>query len=352
MLKVLHCIHSLEGGGAERQLTLLANMSCEYGMHAAIFCINDKRSVALNGGMKIYRSKKSNKFNFSIFRSLHSAISDFHPQVIHVWLPAAVTIPAMLVSAWWRIPCVFSFRNKMRFHRLLSYSEFIVATVFCSKVASNNPVNQSSTLFRWLYKQKSGETIFNAVEVGDSVQRPCRERDRFRFLFVGRLTIQKNILFLLEALHGLIDKPNWHLDVFGVGNLELRVRRAIERLTLGQHVTLRGYSDNIQKEMCNSDLLLFPSLYEGMPNVLLEALAIGLPVVAADIASSREIIKDADCVYWFDCNSKEQLIDRVKQFLCDPSSCNTKIENGKRLAKKFNKEMMAAHYSNMYRALI
>lgn len=352
MIRVLHCIHSISGGGAERQLRLLANVSVGYGMYAAIFCVSDEGSNGIDQSVKIYKSKRAHRYDIEIFPALHAAIGDFAPHIVHVWVPVAVTIPSLLVSAWHRIPCVFSYRNPMLFERLATYGEFILATAFCKKVVSNNLIEQSSPAFRWLYRQKNGETIFNAVSADRQVNGYKATRNYFRFLFVGRLTRQKNVLFMLDALKGLLHKSNWILDIFGVGELEGQVREAIKNWGLSSRVNLRGYSNDIYHEMHDADLLLFPSLYEGMSNVLLEALALGLPVIASDIASSRYIIRKIDCVYWFDCRSKQQFAAGIEQFIHNPGLFAKKVENGKELAEKFSKEVMATSYSNLYQALI
>src|SRR5690348_6970213 len=78
-LRVLHCIHALHGGGAERQLKLLAGASHSAAVQSAIFCVEPGDTGTLN--VPIYQARKKGKFDLSIYNALMEAISDFQPDV-------------------------------------------------------------------------------------------------------------------------------------------------------------------------------------------------------------------------------------------------------------------------------
>ena len=289
-IRVLHCIHSLSGGGAERQVQVLVAQSKNAGMEPGIFCVNDKGGELISRSVPIYKSKHSVKYNYSIFSSLHEAIRNFHPDVVHAWLPDSMTIPAMLVALMHRVPSVFSYRSTMFFRRPLSVTEYLCALVAASRVVSNNPVGRSNIAYRFLYKWKRGVEIKNAVDVDSRLRKqlvglnPGSSRS---ILFAGRITAAKNWRCLLRALPLIDTQHSYRLTICGDGEDAREFRELVDNLKLQDKVTLLGYRRDIYAIMQSADVLVLPSWYEGMPNVLLEALAIGIPSIVSDIQIGR-----------------------------------------------------------------
>ncbi len=112
-------------------------------------------------------------------------------------------------------------------------------------------------------------------------------------LFIGNLVKVKGIQFLLEAAK-ILDHRDWKLVIVGEGGLEKSIRKMIGRLGLAERVEMAGPSahDKIPLWINASDLLCLPSLSEGVPNVVLEAMACGVPVVATDVGGTPEIVED------------------------------------------------------------
>jgi glycosyltransferase involved in cell wall biosynthesis len=112
-----------------------------------------------------------------------------------------------------------------------------------------------------------------------------------RLLFVGRLSNQKNLPLLLHALAGVSDR--FETTIVGDGELEAQLKELSVGLNL-QNVRFYGRADGdeLRNLYRNADIFVLPSEREGMPLVLLEALAMGLPVVATDIPGTRDVIHD------------------------------------------------------------
>ncbi|MEX0727780.1 MAG: glycosyltransferase [Planctomycetaceae bacterium] len=108
---------------------------------------------------------------------------------------------------------------------------------------------------------------------------------------IGRLDEQKGHRFLFDAIARLIPTdPDIHLLVAGQGSLETALKRQVVDLGLTSHVHFTGWSDRIPELLKASSMLVLPSLWEGMPNVVLEAMAAGVPVIASDVEGVRELI--------------------------------------------------------------
>lgn len=118
----------------------------------------------------------------------------------------------------------------------------------------------------------------------------------FRLLFVGRLATQKAPSAVVKAfslLPGEIQSRSI-LTLAGDGPMKAQIQAEIRDLNLVDRIQVLGYRDDVPDLMRNADLLVLPSLWEGLPNVVLEAMAAGLPVVACDVDGVREIISHGE----------------------------------------------------------
>jgi glycosyltransferase involved in cell wall biosynthesis len=127
------------------------------------------------------------------------------------------------------------------------------------------------------------------------------ERGVFRVLAVGRLQEQKNHAFavhVLSKLRALIpQRLEYH--IVGEGPLRPALERLVGELGLADHVFWHGWipREKIAEVYSSCDCLLHPTLYEGMPNAVLEAMAAGLPVVASDVPGNSDVVRDGETGY-------------------------------------------------------
>jgi glycosyltransferase involved in cell wall biosynthesis len=198
----------------------------------------------------------------------------------------------MLAARMVGLPVVFSYRNRMWFRDWKRVVEFVAAVMACTGVASNNPPAQSTAPYRWLYRRRNGVVIPNALDLPEDLRGCCvlRAHAPFRLLFAGRLTRQKNWRCLIEALSGLTAEREWELGICGEGEDRALLTAAVNAAGIAARVRLKGYCRDLVAEMRDCDLLVAPSWYEGAPNVLLEALYLGLPALVSDIAAHREVL--------------------------------------------------------------
>ncbi|MFB9055252.1 glycosyltransferase [Mariniflexile ostreae] len=113
--------------------------------------------------------------------------------------------------------------------------------------------------------------------------------NKYNLLIVGRLSSQKRVDHAIKAMQNLSNE--YHLTILGEGELKVQLQQLIDTLNLKEKISLVGFSDNPYSIYSKVDLLLSTSEYEGFPNVVLEANACGLPVVAYNyIGGINEII--------------------------------------------------------------
>lgn len=118
-------------------------------------------------------------------------------------------------------------------------------------------------------------------------------KDHKTILNVGRLDKQKGVMTVLNAFAELTStRDDLHLLFVGDGPLRRRAERFVRRNALASRVHFAGYRNDVPRLMRAADCLVLASLWEGMPNVVLEAMAAGLPVVSTDVEGVRELIED------------------------------------------------------------
>lgn len=113
-------------------------------------------------------------------------------------------------------------------------------------------------------------------------------------LTVGRQEFQKGHTHLIEAFARVIDEnPLARLVIAGrEGHATPALAAQIDQLGLGKCVFMLGHRDDVAHLMAASDMFVFPSLYEGLGGALIEALGLGLPIVASDIPALREVVRE------------------------------------------------------------
>lgn len=167
-------------------------------------------------------------------------------------------------------------------------------------LAVSNGVREELIRFHHLPPQQvvTCYNIFDFASIRQRAAAPGPEfaRDRFHVVCVGRLQREKGQMFLLQAVERLVHDRNRIeslLWMIGTGPDEEALRQFVADRKLSQHVRFEGFQSNPLSYVARANVLCLPSLFEGMPNALVEAMACGTPVIASDCRSGpREILED------------------------------------------------------------
>src|SRR5207245_2833077 len=117
------------------------------------------------------------------------------------------------------------------------------------------------------------------------------QSDRLRILFAGRFQKQKNLSILLQQV-AMLEPGTFELHLVGDGALRNELRLSARQLRIEKYIAWHGWLSRagLIKLYQSVDCFVYPSLYEGLPNTILEAMACGLPVVASDIPGNNELV--------------------------------------------------------------
>lgn len=152
---------------------------------------------------------------------------------------------------------------------------------------------------------------------------------RILLLFVGRLVPEKNLPLLLGAMHDLARAQRPLLFIAGSGPLQARLRQQIDDLSLTDDVRLLGERGDSALLMQLADILVLPSLEEGLSNVLLEAMAAGCAVLASDVGGNPEAIDTRRTGLLFASNDRSRLVAALTH-LCGDAALRRDLANAAR----------------------
>ena len=288
-------------GGKEKQAHLLAKSLFQKGVRVQALSYEHNANLSeSHEGVFVKRVKKGLLSPFKIAMALISCRKSF--SILHIHTPSRIGKLVALFGFLLRYRVVFKFPNEHLldsthwFDRLIWRALFTMVDLFV--------VLEEDTRKKLQSRGITGKQVFcveNGVEMGESIA--VNTSKQVRLIFVGRLMPQKACDQLIRAC-ALLRKAgvDFSLCIVGDGPLMNELSGLVDGLELADCITFEGYHPAPIELMKKSDLLVLPSLQEGMSNVLLEAISIGLPIVATDVGSA-----------------KKQVGSYGEQFLCKPT---------------------------------
>jgi glycosyltransferase involved in cell wall biosynthesis len=179
-------------------------------------------------------------------------------------------------------------------------------------------------------------------------------QNKLKIMAVGRLSPEKGFDFLIKAIHELITSGiNIELTIFGDGGLMSELSHLTDRLGLSEQILFAGFTKNIPERMKNYDLLVMPSLTEGIPITLLEALRAKIPVCASNVGGIPEVL-GTDYPLLFLAGQAEAITQVIKRFSTGSSESHIQLveQNHERFEELFSAIEMQKKYHNVYSVLV
>lgn len=180
--------------------------------------------------------------------------------------------------------------------------------------------------------------------------------DKFQFLFVGRLSVQKDVPTLLRSAKNLKEEagPGFRVSLIGGGPLKSSLEEMSQNLDIEDVVDFCGWRERreVRKAYRNSDAFILPSIDEGMPNVVLEAMASGLPVIATRIKGNVELVENGENGYLFETGDYTELTQKMKKVMKDTELRNRMKVASRSRAEKFSWQSVAYEYFQLIKQMV
>jgi glycosyltransferase involved in cell wall biosynthesis len=175
-------------------------------------------------------------------------------------------------------------------------------------------------------------------------------KEAFHFACVGRLLETKGLDELVYAIAQLKEKGYpVKLDLYGEGPYANALKKTVELLGVNAQVVLHGNTPNAWQKLYDADAFVFPSWYEGFSGALVEAMMVGLPILASNIPMNLEAIEDNATAFVFKVNHGKDLFEKMKQLQLDYNSSLILGKNARKIAlERFD----IKHISNQYWLLL
>ena len=214
-----------------------------------------------------------------------------------------------------------------------------------------------SQLFRWIPHTSwpKVHVVRCGVDAAFLAAGPQPVADNRRLVCVGRLCEQKGQLLLLDALGVLArEGVDFELVLAGDGPMRAEVERRVRELELGARVRITGWisSDLVRKELLEARVLVLPSFAEGLPVVLMEALALGRPAISSFVAGIPELVEPGVNGWLIPAGSVPALVDAARRALETPADALARMGQAGAAAvgERHDARVEAARLADIFRA--
>jgi glycosyltransferase involved in cell wall biosynthesis len=171
---------------------------------------------------------------------------------------------------------------------------------------------------------------------------------------VGRLETVKGHMYLIDAFaHLAYSLPNTILLIIGDGSLRAELEVAVARHQLTERVRFLGIRRDVPRLLVALDLCVHPSLREGMPNAIMEAMAAGCPVVASDVGGIKELLIDGESGWLVPPQDSTALAAALQDALTNRAEAHRRgAAAARRVMQYFSFDAMVQSYDELYRRLL
>jgi glycosyltransferase involved in cell wall biosynthesis len=300
MSTIVHLITTIEMGGAEKQLLVLAGQQASNGHDVTVLYLKGKPELKQDFeslGVKVSSRLTHASSIVSCFR--FSRFLEKNPNAVcHAHLPQSELIAAFATGKKKKL--VVTRHNAEQFWpRRNRYVSKVLSRLVAARADRVIAISQAVADFLYQSGEISTHTNVEVVLYGSAPNSestaqaffPETSRGETRIGTIGRLVDQKNYPTLLNAFSLVVrENPTFHLYVIGDGPLKKKLLRLADELEIGSAVTWLGRTDKIPQFLSSIDLFVLSSKYEGFGLVLLEAMAAGTPILAANNSAIPEVL--------------------------------------------------------------
>lgn len=365
-IKVLQLIEGLNLGGAETKLMeLVAHMDrdrfetivCSLGMGDRIKQEFEKL------GVEFVTMARQQRVDPGLIFKVAKLIREREIDVVMTTLFYADVLGA-LAGVFSKVKAVFSWETIsapewLLTHRLLVYR---FSMRFCTRV-----ISVSHATAKWLIDKRGvppekvivipygvNLELYRAGENPELKQKLGIAPDTKVVGVVARLHQQKGHRYLIEAARAIVaEYPKTKFVIVGNGELRAELESMAMQHGVGDHFMFLGFRKDVKDLMRVFDIFCLPSLYEGLPNVVLEAMATAKPVVATAVDGTPELIVNGETGYLVPPADPRALADKISRLVANDELAGRMGANGaKRVKVEYSLEKQVASFQNLYERFV
>lgn len=319
MKKVLLLIDSLGSGGAQRQMVGLSTLLNEQGYNTKLVYYHhldfykehlDKAGVnseCIPGATNIFVR------TFSIAKTVRT----FKPDVVISYLDTPNIIACFLKLLGFKYKLIVSERNTTQIFSIREKIKFFLMR--CADVIVPNSHSQENIIknnYPKLFNKV--HTITNFIDTDHFVPKGNLKSESCKMISVGRVTEQKNTLRFLQAIKKIRDEGGvFHVDWYGqpMHPYYSECEKYVAEHDLSSVFSFHKPVTNIENMYCANDVFVLPSIYEGYPNVMCEAMSCGKPIICARVCDNPYIVEEGGNAFLFDPYDVDDIAEKLKAYM-------------------------------------
>ena len=363
-VKILYVIATMDIGGAQKQLVQLVRGLNKNKYEPVVCCLT--KGGPLEDELRQERIRcfilyKRFKFDFSVILRLISLIRREKPDILHTYIFTANSF-GRAAGIIGRVRKIIASEHgmdvwKSKFHFLidrilLHWTDKVICvsdgvkTFYADKIGLSK--EKSVTIYNCV-----AETTRNGANV-DVIRKNCGIQSEDRLIgTIGRLAVGKGMKCLIHAI-AIVRKqiPQIKFLIVGDGPQKTKLTELVDKLDMRKSVIFAGLQKDVSPFLNAMEFFVFPSLYEGLGIVLLEAMSFGKPVVASNIPGVDEVVVDGETGILVEHSNPVALASAIKKLLNNREQARMLgIAGRERAAKCFGCKRMVSEYEQIYDAL-
>jgi len=358
-IKIIHIIDAMSVGGAQTFLiNLLKGLDPEI-FEFKVITIIEKGFLAQDLeklGIEVVHLQKKGKIGFSLIYKLTKFLKQEKPDIVHTHIFGADTqgrIAAFLA----RVPIIISTEHNVNPDQgLIKRLVKKILSLITFKIIATSAAIRDYSIKNDKIAADKFALIHYGIDLDAFLFRGFKEIDlqNIRAGVIARLELQKGHTFLIQALPEIIKKyPGFNLQIIGEGHLEGQLKNEVAKLNLQKNAQFVGVRHDMAQVLNNLDIVILPSLWEGQGISILEAQAVGVPVLAANVDGIKEIVLDKQTGLLFFAQNPRAIFSCVDSLLSNPELIKQMLPKARQLVEeKYSLKQMIANYQKFYLAII
>lgn len=327
-IKILHLLTSDVFSGAENVVCQIINNFSDMNKYNMAYCSLDGsvREVLLDKKIEFL---PVNKFSYI---QVKKVIDKYKPDIIHAHDIKASVMASLFSYKYKIISHLHGNHDDMKKINIKTLLYYCTHKRYSSIIVVSKSIKDDFVIKKTL---KDSVLLYNVLNRQEIINRKMQDRTEYNFdiIFLGRLNHIKNPIRIIDIFYRAWSKnKDIKMAIVGDGELREELICKINELKLNNNIEMLGYMKNPYKVLSNSKLLIMASKYEGTPMSVLEAMALGIPIISTPTDGVKEIIENY--VDGYLSNDDETLSEKINELINDPKKWKSLSLNS---INKFNK---------------
>ncbi|NOZ64410.1 MAG: glycosyltransferase [Caldiserica bacterium] len=357
MIRILYVIPKMEVGGTERHLYNLLHGLDKSRFLPRVICTWKLGRIGRKLREEGYTIEKlgfHKGYDPRIALKLGRIMAEWKPHILHTYLFGFHLLPG-IPARWRKVPLTISSRReigewKKFYHWWITRAGnwFTDYTVACSQEVKRYTIKKEGL------PEERIEVIYNGINLEDFSFQALSNKRKKKVGVIANFYPEKGQRFFLEAVpHIKREFPETEFILAGEGEKRKAMENLCKEMGIDGMVKFLGLCEDIPAILSSLQVLVIPSVREGLPNVLLEALSTGTPVVATRVGGIPEVIRQGEEGILIPPGDPMSIKQAVCFLLSHPEKAREMGRKGRKLAEnRFSLQRMLQDYEGMYLSLL